>query len=179
MKRFLGTVLMISVLALVGCKKEDPNPELLDPIYKDLEKRSSESQKSWDEDIAKIKELREKLEKAEPNTIDKKNVLRDLDKASKSLIQSEQNAKYYKIRLQRRLLVDRLTYKEAFAKDQPWPDPKEYSDYLVNIRLNNVNLNWNARVPKLQSRLESRSPATKGGDGEKGKDKTAEKPAEH
>lgn len=179
MKRFFGTVLLILTLLLVGCKKEDPNPELLDPIYKDLEKRSSESQKQWDEELKKIVEFREKLEKTEANTLDRKDVQRDLDKSLKAVVQYEQKAKYYKIRLQRRLLVDRLTYKEAFAKDKPWPDPQEYSDYLVNIRLNEVNLNWSSRVPKLQSRLESRAPAAKVGEGEGAKGKSAEKPAEH
>lgn len=49
--------------------------------------------------------------------------------------------------------MGRRAYLEAFAAGREWPDPAEYSDYLVNMRLHEVSLNWNARVPKLQDRL--------------------------
>lgn len=144
---------LVSMFALSGCKKENPNPELLDPIYSDLEKRASEAQKSFEDQAKKIEDAQNKLEKAEPNSIELKNAQRDLIKARHASEEFEQKARYFKIRAQRRLLVDRITYKQRFAKNEPWPDPHEYSDYLLNIRLREVPLNWAARVPKLNDRL--------------------------
>lgn len=153
MNRAILTILLFSIFAIAGCRKEDPNPELLDPIYVDLDKRANDAQKGLDDEIKKQADLKVAVEKAEPNTLDLKNAERDLAKSEHAAIFLEQNARYYRIRAKRRALVDKITYKDAFNRKQPWPDPHEYSDYLVNIRLNEVNLNWNARVPKLQDRL--------------------------
>jgi len=163
MKFVTFTILLFAALALSGCRKEEPNPELLDPIYVDLDKRANDSQKAYDEEVKKQVDLKAALEKAEPNSIELKNAERDLAKSEHSALFLDQNARYYRIRAKRRALVDKLTYKEAFSLKKPWPDPHEYSDYLVNTRLNEVNLNWNARVPKLQSRLEKPPPKVEKG----------------
>ena len=146
-------MLLIFSFVLSGCKKEDPEPELLDPIFADLNRRAIDAQKSFDEQIKKQTDAKAALEKAEPNSIELKNAQKDLQKATLLAGDSEQKAHYYKIRAQRRMLVDRITYKESFARDQVWPSPHEYSDYLVNMRLQESPKNWNARVPKLQERL--------------------------
>jgi hypothetical protein len=148
------------MLSICACSKEDPNPEARDPIYDDLTKRMTEHQKNVDEAKAKIAELSDKLEKAEPNTIEKRDMERDLAKARHMLTDSDQWARYYKIRSERRKIVDKLVYKEAFAAKKDWPDPHEYSDYMTNRRLVEINRNWNARVPKLTDRLPSSAKKT-------------------
>lgn len=160
MNRFfrVGTITLIAIFSLVGCEKEDPNPELRDPIWQDISKRAADYEKQRDENKAKLATLREKLEKVEPNSMDLKDVKRDIAKTEKALLGSEQLYRYYKIRADRRKVVDKISAREAFAAKKEWPDKSEYSDYLTNIRLHEINLNWNARVPKLQDRL-SRKPA--------------------
>jgi hypothetical protein len=174
MKSFKGcrlssiALLLLFAFALAGCRKEDPNPELLDPIYSDLDKRASDSQKAFDDESKKQTDLKVALEKSEPNSIELKNNQRDLSKSQALSVDLEQKAHYYQIRAKRRLLVDRITYKAAFAKNEVWPDPHEYSDYQVNIRLREAPPNWNSRVPKLKDRVVSAVPS-----GEKGKEKPA------
>lgn len=146
-------LLIMVCLTLAGCRKEDPNPEMKDPIYKDLSTRAGHYEKEKEGGKASVKELREQLTKAEANTIELKNIGRDLAKAEKKLLGDDQLARYYKIRAERRRLMGRRAYREAFAAGKEWPDPAEYSDYLVNMRLHEVSLNWNTRVPKLQDRL--------------------------
>lgn len=159
MKHTVRYLLFAIVVATSGCKSENPNPELLDPIYKDLDKRASDAQHNLDDELKKQLELRTKIDQAEPNTIELKHSQLDLDKSLKIAAELEQKTHYYKIRAQRRLLVDRISYRNALKKHEPWPDPNEYSQYLINTRLNEVSLNWNARVPKLQDRLSaSRAP---------------------
>lgn len=174
MIRFILRIACIvaTTVALGACKKEDPNPELSDPIFKDLEARAAAYTRNVDESKAKIPPLEEQISKAEPRSIDLKNLQKELSKEKIKLLNSEQLARYYKIRAERRRLTGRLAYKKAFAADKPWPDPREYSDYLVNIRLQEANRNWAARVPKLQDRMPG---SVKG----KGKTEKAEAPKEH
>jgi hypothetical protein len=146
---------------LLGCKKEDPNPELMDPIYSDLLKRATDSQKALDEATAKLVTLHADLEKAEPNSIDLKDIQKDIAKTEAQKLRADQEARYFKIRSERRKFEDRIEYKKAFAKDQPWPDKHEYSDYLVNIRLREISLNWGTRVPKLHDRMTASVTAKK------------------
>jgi hypothetical protein len=160
MRRFTPAVLALTgCLLLIGCSKEDPIPEERDPIFKDLEHRQSEHQKTYDEATAKLKELYASLEKAEPNSLEKRDIQRDIAKYKAQALDNEQWARYYRIRTGRRKLVDRLAYKEALGAKKPWPDPSEYSEYLVNRRLVEANRNWNARVPKLRDRLPSSAKA--------------------
>jgi len=171
MKRVLRLILLFTFgLGLIACAKEDPIPEERDPIYQDLLKREAEHTKMAEEATAKVKELREQLEKAEANSIEKKDIARDLAKHTAGKLDHEQWSRYYKIRLGRRKVVDRITYRQAFAaqKDKEWPNPKEYEDYLANRRLVEVSRNWGSRVPKLQDRVAAASAA-----------KNEEKKAEH
>ncbi len=160
MSRFfiVCSIAFIAILSLTACEKEDPNPELRDPIWQDLSKRAADYEKQRDESKAKLAGLRERLEKVEPNSMDLKDVRRDMAKTEKALLGQEQLARYYKIRADRRKVVDKITAREARASNKEWPDKAEYSDYLVNSRLRETSMNWNARVPKLQDRL-VRKPA--------------------
>lgn len=156
MKRSMQWVsLVLLTLCLFGCKSEEPNPELLDPIYKDLVSRTEEYSKSLLEHQARRKELEEFIEKSEPNTLDLKKARLELVKVLRWERMAEQKTAYFRIRTERRKVEDRKNYKLAFYKNEQWPDPAEYSGYLVNKRLQEVNLNWNARVPKLADRVSS------------------------
>jgi hypothetical protein len=162
MKRSMQWVsIALVALCLFGCKSEDPNPELLDPIYKDLLSRTDEATKSLEEHTVRRKELELFLETAEPNTIDLKKARLELIKVRNWQRRAEQQASYFRIRAERRKIEDRRNYKIAFQNNQPWPDKAEYSGYLVNKRLHEVNLNWNARVPKLADRTSSSVSKTK------------------
>jgi hypothetical protein len=159
MRRFnqcwLCGVAALSILFLTGCKTEDPNPELLDPVYVDLDKRANDFKKAYDEQVKMQDEARATIEKSDPNTLELRNARADLLKSEHKALDFDQKARYFEIRAKRRLYVDRLTYKEALAKNKVWPDPKEYSEYLVNMRLQDAPRNWNIRVPKLSARLPS------------------------
>lgn len=167
-------IVFLFSLSLVACKKEDPNPELMDPIYKDLEARYSAYSKNIEESKARIVGLNDSLEKVEARSLDRKNLMRDLEKEKLKLMNSEQLARYYKIRAERRKLTGRIAYKKAFAEGKAWPDPAEYSQYEVNTRLQEANRNWATRVPKLHDRISSgghekpakKPEAAEGGGGE-------------
>ena len=156
MRRFKAVISILFVCgALTACSTEDPNPELKDPIYKDLVTRRDQHAKSYEEAKAEIEALSEQLKKAEPHTIELKNIQRDLASAQDRSLQHEQNHRFYRIRADRRRVTGRAEYRRSFHKGEEWPRPSEYSDYLLNIRLKEANLNWGARVPRLQDRLKA------------------------
>lgn len=160
MRRFMLVIMMIVLSGgLSGCTKEDPTPEERDPIYKDLERRYNEHTKAAEERKAALEELYKTLEKAEPNSIERKDVQRDIAKTKSQLLEADQWSRYYKIRMGRRKIVDRMAYKEAFDAKKEWPYPGEYSEYQTNRRLVESSRNWNLRVPKLQDRVSSATSA--------------------
>lgn len=159
------------IVALLGCESEDPNPELKDPIFKDLEKKRDDHAKALEEEKKKLEEFRKTLEKVEANSIEQKDVRRNIAKAESAILQHSQAATYYKIRAARRKVVDKISAKDAREAKKEWPDPAEYSEYQVNNRLRAVNLNWNQRVPKLQDRLSKPSGKKKEGAEEKSESK--------
>ena len=169
MNRSIQVVLMIFLV--VQCPQLfAQGAEAMDPIYKDLSTLHQENEKAHLEAKAKIVELRSSIDKAAPNSIEMKDLRKELAKVKSQSLRAEQMARYYKIRAERRKVHAQIAAREAKEAGKEWPDPKEYSDYLVNKRLRDVNLNWNARVPKLQERL-VRTPAAKA-------EKKAEAPAE-
>lgn len=160
--RMVLVILAVSA-GILGCKSKIQNPESLDPIYSDLQSILQEHQKSVEDTEKEIASLRQEIADAEPNTKELHMSRKKLTEAKKRLIKVRQMTKYYEIRLERRRVEDMRAYSIAFEKDLPWPDPAEYSAYQANKRLRNSRPQWEARVPKLHSRLEkyqeSRTPA--------------------
>lgn len=150
-----GLILSISI---VGCRLEKSQPELDDPIFSDLGKRAKEYEDSSKVLAETLVGLREKLEKTEPNSIDRKDALKNIAKTTREAREAEQLARFYKIRAERRRLEGRLAYKEAFKAGKDWPEENEYLDYQRINRLRESSRNWNHRVPKLQDRLPGSAP---------------------
>ena len=148
--------LFILILISLGCRREDPNPELSDPIYLDLLKdlRSLESEKESAE--KKIEKATKELAKSAPRTLDKKNAENDLLKAQKTLEKIIQLIEFYKIHSEHRRVEGRAAYKAAFNKGEKWPDPKEGESYFTNKRLRTAPRSWSERVPK--SKFSTQNP---------------------
>lgn len=137
------------VFLVVGCKKEDPNPELRDPIYLDLVKDLKAYGSELEAAKKSVETERKGLKEALTNSVEATVAKRGLKKALAAVKKLEQKVKYYEIRSERRLVEGRRSYKLAFRKGERWPDPEEYVHYKANQRLRSANLNWNMRVPKL------------------------------
>ena len=141
--------LLIVTLVLFGCKKEEPNPELLDPIYKDLKAEAKKYNSQLKEEEANLEAILEDRENLKPRTIELVANRRDEKKTRGKILQFKQKAKYYEIRSERRRVEARRDYKIAFRKNEAWPNPQEYENYQTYKRLRDAPLNWGYRVPKL------------------------------
>ena len=148
---FRIAIILSTCLLVTGCKKENPSPELLDPIYRDLSDEAKKFEKLKSDKEKEILSLLEDRPKLKVGSVLKKINSRDLIKARAALIVLRQKAKYYKIHAERRRVEGRKAYKLAFKEGLPWPDPKEYERYKAHKKLRNAPRNWNYRVPKLRS----------------------------
>lgn len=148
----------------------DPGFAAQDPIYLDLVKTLTDTSAGVKAAKAQVPELKKKIDTSEVNSSEKKAAWKEYWKAIETVRNLEQQAHYYKIRVDRRRVVANIAAKKAKAEGKPWPDPKEYSDYLLNRRLSTASRSWNDRVPKLGDRIPSQGKAesVKGqGSGEK------------
>ncbi len=141
-----------------ACSRPMENPELIDPIYLDLKKLTDEYTKKEEEIRKNREESYKKYLSLEANTLDKKLEFRTYSKYEKELAKTENMARYYKIRMERRKIEGKQEYLQSFSKGEPWPKPEEHKAFLINQKLRTASLNWEARVPKLADRY-SRNPA--------------------
>jgi hypothetical protein len=153
--------LLLIALTSLGCKREDPNPELRDPIYNDLLSERAMHTKMKEEIIKKIEVAEKELAKTRPRTMERKNAANDLEKLEHKLIKSNEMIEYYDIRAKLRYTDVRRSYKQAFLSGDEWPNPEEHKAYLVNKRLLNASRMWDDRVPKSRMQQVDRPNAEK------------------
>lgn len=145
---FLLLYLVFSVF-LLSCKKENPNPELDDIIYKDLKLEYDISVKQEAELQVQVEENRKLFLKTPPQQ-GLSNVNRSKLTASENLLHTiKQQKKYFEIKIEQRKLYVQQRYKESLsAGGRPWPDPKETEDYKVRLKLQRDKFDWDARKAK-------------------------------
>lgn len=130
---------------LTACHKESKNPELMDPIYKDLVKEEKKYQQLVEDTRVRVHQHKIKNKKLKPRSLKKRVNRKNLYKLKKQLREYEQRAQYYKIRAMNRMKEDRRNYKKAFREKKPWPPPEEYQHYLTAKKLKSVPRKWSRR----------------------------------
>ncbi len=169
--RIVCLVILMSFLVL-GCRKEEPNPEIMDPVYLDLAKDLVAAKVAKEESEKALDGFRKTLVKTQTRTIERRNAEENIQKEEDKLTRLNQAVEFFEIRTERRKVETRRAYKIAFAADQPWPDPKEASAYQLNKKMSQASKNWSDRVPKFSKAAvpegpESK-PAEKAGEGAEG-----------
>jgi len=157
------------LFGLSGCRKEEPNPEMMDPIYSDLQNKQKSVESSLEEEKKKLEKALGDVAAAIPNTLDLQNALRDRDHSQAAIVGLQQKLHYYNIRVERRRVEDKYNYHLAFVANKDWPDKKEYEEYLTQQRLQEAPRSWDAHIPKMWDRKPAAAPAEKkpeGGGGE-------------
>lgn len=154
-------LLIILLISVSGCKSEDPNPELSDPIYKKLLEQVGLLKTQYESEQKKIEDLERDLEKSKVISAERIKIKKDLMSSRKKMEILAQQRQFFEIRSEHRRVEARKKYKIAFSKGIPWPDPKEIEYFLTNQNLQLSSRNWNTRVPKLHDRLLSQNGSHK------------------
>ncbi|MGE3385341.1 MAG: hypothetical protein AB7K41_01280 [Bdellovibrionales bacterium] len=164
-------ILVVCLLILTGCKREDPNPELSDPIYKFLVEQGNALRPALDGEIKKLEEANKELSKMDVNTAERRQQLKEIQKTKGRIARLEQEVAYNEIRRERRRVEGRRAYKIAYSKGEAWPDPAEFEHFMTQHRLRIASRNWGERVPRLNDRIVAAWPKP---DGKKSKEKPKE-----
>lgn len=151
-------ILIVSLLTICGCKSKDPNPELLDPIYKFLVDQSNVLNSARDNKQKELDDALKAFEKIEVNTAERKQEMKNIQKMRGMLARLTQEAEYSAIRRDRRKVEAHRDYDLAYSKDEPWPKPGEFEAFMTQQRLRSAPRDWGHRVPKLQDRIDKAWP---------------------
>ncbi len=155
---------MAILLIVAGCDKPNPNPELSDPIYMDIQKQLRASQAQLTAETKTLQEAKSELLRVVPQTGQIKFAQKRVYDAQAYLLKTQQQVQYFEIRLKSRFDYSRTSYHKAYQKKKEWPDPGEYKDYKTQLRLDAAPKQWSVKQRMIDAGLPAgiKNPAKKG-----------------
>ena len=143
------------IISIVGCKKPEPNPEIRDPIYADIQADIQNVDKDIVTAQTELADHQKTLSEVVPQTGQIKYAQKRVDDAYKKIDRLKQEKTYLQIRAVERLKQVRVQYKRAFDKGEEWPNPAEFEEYKKIKALKAARPNWdhNERLEKAKREL--------------------------
>lgn len=170
---FLRIFTLISIcMTLLACNKPDPNPELKDPIYNDLNSRFASTNQALEAEKKALEGHEAALKDVIPQTGQILYAKKRIYDSQAKIAKLSQEAKYLELKIASRKRESKISYTEAFKKGEAWPNPSEFAIYESQSKLQGVKPTWDAAA-----RVRALAPSSnKGGpDSEsKGEKKAAE-----
>jgi hypothetical protein len=145
-------VVWLSLSSLLSCKSKLAEPEATDLIYLDLKKQEATSEKEYEDAIKQLAEDEKKLKESVPNSLELKQLRKEMESVSVKRNRTQQMAHFFHIRAEKRKFEARVSYNDAFSKNEEWPPKGEYESYLKNQSLRNISMDWQTHVPSLTDR---------------------------
>ncbi len=139
------TLFLSIFLVLLGCDKPNPHPESLDPIYSDYNSELSLANSELKSAEKELEGLKLETKKAVPQSGKLSFSSGRMYEADKKVEKLRQMTQYWELKIESRRKEARKLYLKAWEAKKPWPDPKEYKDYLEEKRLRKAPLNWNVK----------------------------------
>lgn len=146
------TILLLAVICLTACEKPLAEPEMVDPIYSDLETRLKTVQTLLETERKALEDVKNRFETAPPRDLNRKRSQHEIYQREKTVKRLEEKELYHQLLIKKRLKHVRTIYPERYKAKAPWPDPEEVERYRTNQRLNSTSRNWADRVPRLADR---------------------------
>jgi hypothetical protein len=155
-KLLLPTLL---ILALTGCRKENPTPEAVDPVYQDFKREAIRAFSSYKEKEKAAKEAKEAFDKAPIRTGQRLDAQESYFVALHEQETAAQNYRYYSIKADLRKKHDRIVYHQYFVDKKPWPDATQTEEYFVEKRLTSAPKEWSPQA-RIEAREKERQVAS-------------------
>lgn len=146
MKSSIVIFAFIGCLILSGCDAPNPTPEVIDPVYLDIQKFIDEFKKKADEEEKALDATKLEVEQAKPQSGQILRAQKKLSEVSSRLTQLRQNQKYWMVKLESRRLEDRDTYIKAWYKKEKWPNPTEYKDFVEKMKTGQPPKGWDTKA---------------------------------
>jgi hypothetical protein len=144
--------LIILSACFFGCNRPNPNPELLDPIYGELQKQLIEVRKGLDDEKKSLSDFEKELQNAKPQTGQIKYAQKRYSESAARVRKLEELVKYTEIRIDSRIKKAREDYLLAWKEKKSWPDPNEYKEYMEYKKAQAIPLQWNVKERINKSR---------------------------
>lgn len=151
--------LFLLIPLLGACEKKlEPNPELRDPIYADYKAELGIAEQGIAAEKKTLEGHEQELKDVVPQSGQIKFAQKRIYESRDKITKLEQRKLYFELKIKARLAEIKKSYREAFAKKEDWPDPKEYEEYKVASKLRRDGLiGWN-----VENRMEQAGIAVKG-----------------
>lgn len=167
LQRSILIILSVFTLSvLIGCNKPNPHPETLDPIYSDLVKLQKDAEGQLAARKKDLETFEVEAKAAKPQTGQIKYAMKRVNETRAEINRLSQLVDYYGIKIDSRKEYAFKEYMRAFKEKKPWPDPKEYEEYLVQRRLEKASRTWSQKQQiEAQKANLSKKPAEGAGGG--------------
>jgi hypothetical protein len=145
-RRVLRLMTTIAVaLALTSCEKPNPHPELLDPIFADLERELKAAEGEYKAAEKQLEEFKEALRKVVPQTGQVKFAQKRVYDTEAVLQKLQQRIVFLTIRIESRKKFAKESYMAAYKKKEAWPKPAEFEEYRAQQAFEKAPKSWNAK----------------------------------
>jgi hypothetical protein len=143
---------------LTACKRQSSTPELQDPIYADLVRKTEASQRAVEEAKRELEEVKKDFQNAGIQNGEIKVLRQAVFDKTQQLDNAAQSARLLAMQTESRKNFARNAYKKAFDADKEWPDPEEFRLYKIHQKLVDIPKSYDETH---QNRLKERKPASK------------------
>jgi hypothetical protein len=130
---------------LTSCDKPDPNPELKDPIYSDLQSQFESKKKLLEGEIKMLEGHQHDLEMVTPQSGEIKTVQKKITESRNQISKLEQEKVYLELKIESRKKIDMITYSRAYKKKEVWPNPSELASYKIEEKLRSAKRTWSSK----------------------------------
>lgn len=161
-KRIIALILITFTLS--ACEKPDPNPELKDPIYNDLNVTLGTVSGLLTAEVKALEGFQKELGDVIPQTGQIRYAQKRVNESKEKITKLEQEKRFLEIKIEARKKEARKTYKIAFEKKEAWPDPQEWENYRIQRKFQQAKKTWDVkeRIKELEGPKEP-APAAGGG----------------
>lgn len=143
--RFFSFLITILVVSIVGCSRPDPNPELMDPIYSDLNSQLGETSRGIVEEEKKLEEHKKALSEVIPQTGQIKFATKRVFESEARIVKLKQEQQWLALRIEERKAYTKDKYLRAFKNKELWPDPAELEQYKLEKKLRSAKRTWDVK----------------------------------
>lgn len=138
-------IIATSSLFLVSCNEKEPNPELRDLIYQDMQAQEAESQKNYTEIQKKIDEAKKTLLESKVQTGEIKRNTRKFDDLVALKTKFEQQLLYWKARKYERMKFVRMKAQRLSKEEWSEYSKKEMAFYHSEKKLRQAKNSWDIK----------------------------------
>lgn len=132
-------------LMIAACNKPDPNPELMDPIYKDLSSSITSLNQQLEAEQKALEENETNLKQVIPQTGQNKYAEKRIRESKERIIKLNQEKAYIELKLEAQKRKAKKSYLLAYNKGEIWPNSKDWDEYQIQKKFRTASPIWDVK----------------------------------